>query len=302
VGFTGEEYLPPFSLPLYPARMKRFFERLQAAFRSVKQMEPIERIAPELCRDLKVLFCDFDGTLTTSGKLTADAYCALWDTHLAGIKVVLVTGRPAGWADHMARMWPLDGVIGENGALIFRYAGGVMHRRFAYGPQEAERMRKKLFQIAESVLREFPGCAVAADQPFRRFDVAIDFAEDVGPFPLEVARKIKELFENQGAKAKISSIHVNAWFGDFDKLSGVKLYLDKELDMDLRSAARQILFVGDSPNDEPLFGFLPYSVAVAGLRRFTGLMKALPAYITSADGGAGFAEAVRVILSKRRSA
>jgi len=70
---------------------------------------------------------DIDDTLTTDGKLTAGAYTALERLHRARIRVVPVTGRPAGWCDHIARMWPIDAVVGENGAFYFLYSGGKLH-------------------------------------------------------------------------------------------------------------------------------------------------------------------------------
>jgi HAD superfamily hydrolase (TIGR01484 family) len=260
---------------------------------------PIAALESSVCRGLRALFCDLDDTLTTEGKLRAAAFSALWRAHEAGLAVVVVTGRPAGWADHLARMWPVHGVIGENGGLSFRHSQGSMQRYFAYSAEERAVFRRRLAAIGEEILREVPGCAIAADQPYREFDLAIDYAEDVGPLPAADVLRIRQIFLKHGACAKISSIHVNGWFGDFDKLATARRYLERELALDPGAARTRVLFIGDSPNDEPMFSFFPHTVGVAGIRRYAEFMTAWPAFITEHAGGEGFAEAVDTILEKR---
>ena len=60
---------------------------------------------------------DLDDTLLTHGRLTRQAYDALWDLHDAGLKLVAVTGRPSGWGEVLARQWPIEGCVTENGAM-----------------------------------------------------------------------------------------------------------------------------------------------------------------------------------------
>ena len=87
----------------------------------MNRIAPIAEIPRDRCRSLRWLFTDIDDTLTTDGLLLAESFAALWSLHEAGIRVVPVTGRPAGWCDHIARMWPVAGVVGENGAFSFAY-------------------------------------------------------------------------------------------------------------------------------------------------------------------------------------
>jgi HAD superfamily hydrolase (TIGR01484 family) len=263
-------------------------------------MREIAAIPARACRDFAALLCDLDDTLTAAGKLVPGAYAAMWRARDAGLPVVVVTGRPAGWADHMARMWPVHGVIGENGGLYFRHAGGRMRRVYAASPEQRAEWRARLDGIAAEVLRAVPGCAVAADQPYRELDLAVDYAEDVEPLPLEAARRIEAAFRARGARAKVSSIHVNGWFGDFDKLTTAKRYLREELGIDPEGERERVLFVGDSPNDEPMFSFFPRSAGVATVRRFAALLGTFPAYVTRAGGGEGFAELVDAVLARRR--
>ncbi len=263
--------------------------------------EPIDAIPADLCRKLVYLFTDLDDTLTVNGMLPAESYGMVWRLHEAGVRVVVVTGRPAGWCDHLARMWPVDGVVGENGAFFFAYdrQRRKMERRYLLSPAEREEGRRRLARVRERALAEVHGCAVAADQPYRIADLAIDFCEDVEPLPMDEVRRIAEIAREEGATAKISSIHVNCWYGDFDKVSCARFYVRERSRLDWTEARTRSLFVGDSPNDEPMFEGMEYSIGVANLTRYLDDMRHLPRYLTKAASAAGFCEAAETILARR---
>ena len=245
---------------------------------------------------IRGLLFDIDDTLTTRGKLTAEAYAALERLHAAGKRTVAVTGRPAGWCDHMARMWPVDALVGENGAFYFRHANGRLRRRYHDAPEVRERNRERLTRIAERIVAAVPGCAIAADQPYRETDLAIDYCEDVPPLPLAAAERIADLMRAAGLQAKVSSIHVNGWFGDYDKLVMTRRLFADEFHIELERERSAVVYVGDSPNDAPMFDFFPCSVGVANVQRFAGVIATPPKYITRASAGAGFAEVVGHVL------
>ncbi|NQU38653.1 MAG: HAD-IIB family hydrolase [Lentisphaerae bacterium] len=249
---------------------------------------------------VRCLFTDIDDTLSTDGKITSEAYSALWRVHDAGIAVVPVTGRPAGWCDHIARMWPVDGVIGENGGFYFRMTDDGMSRVFLYDAEERAEFRSRLELIKRELLREVPGCGIASDQSYREYDLAIDFREDVPPLPAHLIQRIVDIFESHGATAKVSSIHVNGWFGAFDKLTMAKQYAQDVLGISPEDNNQAFAFCGDSPNDEPMFAFFDNSFGVANVSDFLGQMTHHPAFITTKRGGAGFAEAVDAILGAPR--
>ena len=251
--------------------------------------------------ELQVVLTDIDDTLTLHGRLPAVAYGALERLQSVGIKVVAVTGRPAGWCDHIARMWPVDGVVGENGAFYFHYEQSTRRMRRVYAQDLAMRQgnTKKLRAIAEDIILEFPGTAWASDQAYREIDVAIDFAEDVLPLPLAVAQKIADSFHRRGAAAKVSSIHVNAWFGDHDKLTMCLRMLAEVFDIDGNKDNRKIAYLGDSPNDAPMFSHFRNGIGVANLLPFVPLMTDLPRYITLGEGGRGFAEFTDAVLATK---
>ena len=247
---------------------------------------------------IRGLFFDIDDTLTTEGRLTADAYAALERWKSAGKIAVAITGRPAGWCDQIARLWPVDAVVGENGAFYFRYdrVQRRLEKRFLCAEAARAANRSRLAAVSERIFAEVPGCALASDQLYRETDLAIDYCEDVPALSLQDAEQIAALMRSAGMTARISSIHVNGWFGEYDKLGMTKTLARERLGFDLDSAKDNLAFVGDSPNDSPMFAYFPKSVGVANVRRFDALLVSQPAYVTLGEAGTGFAELVAHLL------
>jgi HAD superfamily hydrolase (TIGR01484 family) len=242
------------------------------------------------------LLFDIDETLTTGGKLTAEAYCAMERLKRAGRLLVPITGRPAGWCDHIARMWPVDAVVGENGAFYFHFNQGKLHRKFHDLDDVRARNRTLLQTIGREIVSQVPGCAFASDQPYRETDLAIDFCEDVAPLPMETAAHIAALMRAAGLNTKISSIHVNGWFGGYDKLTMTKKLFAEVFKCAPEILRREYAFAGDSPNDAPMFSFFDVSVGVANVSRFAGQIETPPRYVTRGAAGAGFAELAAHLL------
>ncbi len=264
-------------------------------------MRPISQMPSDVAASIIGIFADIDDTLTTDGRLPAASYAALEALHDAGLFVAPITGRPAGWCDMVARFWPVTGVVGENGAFYFAHDGAQRRMRRTFFASDFERAanRKRLEAIGRRILAEVPGAAISADQLYREADLAIDFCEDVAPLGKADIARIKTIFEEEGAVAKISSIHVNGWFGDYDKLSMTRRFAAEILRIDLDAEKHRIVFAGDSPNDAPMFGFFPNSCGVANVLDFTGEMDAEPAFVAARAGGEGLVEIADVILSAR---
>ena len=264
-------------------------------------MKPLAEFPVEERRAVRAVLADIDDTLTTHGRLHAVAYAALERLQEAGLLVIPVTGRPAGWCDHIARMWPVDAVVGENGAFWFRHDASARRlvKRFVIGDAERTRRAERLGSIARRILAEVPGSAIASDQPYREADLAIDFCEDVPPLPREAVARIVAIMQAEGLTAKVSSIHVNGWFGGYDKLSTSRLMLAEDFGIDLDREKERLVFAGDSPNDQPMFACFPNAVGVANVRRMADLMTTLPRYVTPSEGSAGFAELADAILAVR---
>lgn len=264
-------------------------------------MRPLVEFPRAARRALRGVLCDIDDTLTTEGRLPAAAYAAMENLQQAGLRVVPVTGRPAGWCDHIARMWPVDAVVGENGAFYFRYDRDrrTMQRRFAEDAATRVRHRERLAQIAAEIVNAVPGAAIAADQRYRDADLAIDYCEDVARLPQNAVDRIVTLMRKYGLTAKVSSIHVNGWFGKHDKLTMTRIMMSEGLGLELDAERDAWVFVGDSPNDAPMFVAFPHSVGVANIRDFEGGLPHPPVYVTVNRGGSGFREVADCILVAR---
>ncbi|MCP4380274.1 MAG: HAD-IIB family hydrolase [Hyphomicrobiales bacterium] len=264
-------------------------------------MRPISEMPRDVASAVRVVFCDIDDTITTEGRLTGTAYQALEDLDAAGLAVAPITGRPAGWCDMIARFWPVKGVVGENGA--FYYAYDHENRRMIrklHPAVETEVARPHRFdRIISRVETEVPGAAISSDQAFRLADLAIDFCEDVPALETSDVERIKRIFEEEGAVAKVSSIHVNGWFGVYDKLAMSRALAADTLGLDIDKANETIVFAGDSPNDAPMFGFFANSCGVANVRAFEDSLTSEPTWIADYEGGAGFRQIADHILAAR---
>src|SRR6185369_4789948 len=184
---------------------------------------------------MRGVLADIDDTLSTRGRVTAQAYAAMESLRAAGLLLIPITGRPAGWCDHIARMWPVDAVVGENGALYMRHDDDARRlvRRFADDEPTRRASRSRIAAIGERILAAVPGSALASDQRYRESDLAIDYCEDVAPLPRADVDRIVAMMEAEGLTAKVSSIHVNGWFGGYDKLSMTRRLLVEAFGIDL---------------------------------------------------------------------
>jgi hypothetical protein len=266
----------------------------------VPSLEPISSLSWEEARNIRYILMDIDDTLTTEGKLPSESYTSLWKLHRAGLAVIPVTGRPAGWCDLIAREWPVNGVVGENGAFVF-WEDDDRHLITLTHPNAIPNSDPRLVALRDRALLQVPAARLSRDQFSRLYDMAIDFAEEEPVLSLSTAQAIKEIFERGGAHAKISSIHVNAWMGEYDKVSMAIHYLTERFGYDDLHDADSVMFVGDSPNDEPMFAHFPMACGVANVLKYRKLLTHLPHFVTSRKSGAGFSECTHVLLKRRTS-
>ncbi len=265
-------------------------------------MKPLTAIPRADLQNITGVFTDVDDTITTHGLLTSEALGAVESLIAAGLKVVPVTGGPAGWCDHIARAWNVDAVIGEGGAFYFHLdrETGKLKKRFWFDDQARAEKRQMMEAARDSVLAEFPGVTLSSDQPYRELDLAIEVRNAKGSrVPEPVVNDICSILRRRGMTTKVSSIHINAYFGDYDKLAMARITTDELWQENLASTRDKWLFIGDSANDAAMFEFFPLTIGVANVRNVLDRLPVPPAYVTPGEGGAGFAQAVRALLAAR---
>jgi HAD superfamily hydrolase (TIGR01484 family) len=263
-------------------------------------VRPLAELEPATCRQLAGVVFDVDDTITSDGLLTDDAYGALWALARGGLTLVAVTGRPLGWCDVMAQLFPVALAVGENGGgWCWRPAGDRhIHEGYWDPAPERDRQRVLLDQLVARVAAELPQVALAGDQRHRRVDVAFDVGERAAQ-PAAVVDRLAALITGAGARAVVSSVHAHACLGSHDKASGVARAAAGVLGADLDGDRGRWLFVGDSGNDAPAFAHFPLSVGVANVRAHLARLPVPPAFVASGACGRGFAEVAAHLLAAR---
>jgi hypothetical protein len=241
---------------------------------------------------------DIDDTLTRDGAIEPVALQALHDLQAAGLPVIAVTGRPLGWSRPFAMAWPVGAIVAENGAVALWRDGGALQVDHVQDAATRAANTPRLQAAAASVLARVPGATLARDSAGRLTDIAIDHAEFASLDAAAVEQVVRAL-QAQGLNVSVSSIHVNAWFGEHDKWSGANWIVRQRLGRCLADEVDHWVYVGDSPNDQAMFSRFGLSVGVANLMDFAGRLNTWPAYLTAGQRGQGFAEVARLLLAAR---
>jgi len=259
-------------------------------------MKNITEINEQLTKSFKYILCDVDDTLTVAGKLPFSAYEALWKLKESGFKIILITGGATGFGETYVRMWPVDAVISESGASV-NYEEGSLKR--IYHPKAKFNTDKRMVNLKNRVLKEVEGARVAKDQYMRLFDVAFDYAQEEPVLDKSSVNKIKSICEEEKVQYAQSSIHINTWLGHYSKLEMTRSFLESHYGW--TDKMDEVLYFGDAPNDNPMFGFFRHCVKVKTNTDYGNLITHLPEFTTKEIGGFGFAEAVTEILQKRNN-
>ena len=261
-------------------------------------MQPIGELDPETARALSGVVFDVDDTLTHHGRVEREAFDALWRLRDHGLHLIAVTGRPLGFAEVIARTWPVDAAVGENGAGYVQVTERAL--RFGYYTSELQLAEHAalLARVRERVATEAPFAQLADDSWARRCDVAWDVAERARLTSDQVT-SLRALIEGAGARCLVSSVHAHAVAGSYDKATGAALATRAVLGRDLTSEPQRWLFVGDSGNDAAAFAFFPVSAGVSNVRAHLAGLPQAPRFVSDADRGRGFAEIAEHVLRQR---
>jgi HAD superfamily hydrolase (TIGR01484 family) len=264
-----------------------------------RQARPWRECPEAALADVVGVFTDIDDTLTRDGAIEPAALGALHALHAAGVPVIAITGRPLGWSEPFARAWPVAAIVPENGAVALVRDGAALHTEYAQDEPTRTRNARRLREVAARVLAEVPGAALARDSAGRVTDIAIDHAE-FAHLDAAAIDRVVALMRREGMTATVSSIHVNGWFGDHDKLSGARWMVRRLYGRSLGAERARWVYVGDSTNDQAMFGYFALSVGVANLCDFAAQLHTWPAYLTDGARGDGFAQVAARLIDARR--
>lgn len=245
------------------------------------------------------VFTDIDDTLTTEGAITPDALQALAALKTAGLQVIPITGRPIGWSERFAQSWPVDAIVAENGAVALQHTDGQpLRKRYQQDAATRAIHFARMQQVLARIERDIPGARRSQDSAGRETDIAIDHGEFTH-LPQPAIDAVVRMMQNEGMTATVSSIHINGWYGDHDKLTGARWIVRELWGRDLGTELDRWVYVGDSTNDQVMFRHFMHSVGVANIRRFEAQLTHPPRYITRGERGAGFAELAAHLLRGR---
>jgi hydroxymethylpyrimidine pyrophosphatase-like HAD family hydrolase len=259
-------------------------------------MQPLSDAANDTFLRTKYVLTDIDDTLTFRGKLAAQTYAALEELQHTGLKVIPVTAASAGWCDLMVRMWPIDAVIGENGGFYnIRHLNDV--KRIFWLSDDDRRGAEKFFaELKRQIATEVPTARLSADQSFRLTSIAWERPDD-----RSLATDILGCLTSSGASATTNSIWIIGWAGGYDKLTMTRRMMSEVYGIDIDRDCDQIVYVGDSINDGPMFNHFPNTVGVSTVVKFLPQLLRPPRWVTRGPGGQGFVEVAKAVISSRLS-
>ncbi len=257
----------------------------------------MKKIAQWHPSSIQGVLTDIDDTLTTDGELTSAALEALEALKSAGLPIIPITGRPVGWSEPFAVTWPVDAIVAENGAVaLVRQPDGSLVKLYQQDAVTRSANFAAMQQVLDQIEHDVTGARRATDSPGRECDIAIDHSEFT-TLPQDAIDHCVAIMQAAGMNATVSSIHINGWFGDHNKLEGARWIVRTLFGRDLDAEMDQWVYVGDSTNDQLMFQHFPHSVGVANIARFVPQLEHFPRYVTVGERGAGFAEVARAVLN-----
>ena len=263
-------------------------------------MRPLSAVASSALRDIDFLLFDVDETFTTHGLLRPESYASLFALCDAGITAIPVTGRPSGWGNVMLSTWPIKACVTENGGVIsWKDATGIARQQVIHEQHRGDGYIENLRDLGRAIATRYPQVRISADQPYRLTDLAIDYAEQSRDVSEQTVAEIVNWMQGAGYQTAVSSIHIHAYKPTNEKADGVYPLMQTAFAMSAEAVHARAAFIGDSPNDASLFAAIPMSVGVANVRTSLAKIATPPAYVCSAECGAGFVEFAIALIAAR---
>jgi HAD superfamily hydrolase (TIGR01484 family) len=239
-------------------------------------------LTPERLTDIRLIATDIDGTLTSDGKFTTELLQTIDLLNAKGIKLLLVTGRSAGWVSAINNYLPVAGAIAENGGVYFNDRGEF---DFLSQIDEIEMHRGQLASRFWELQELYPQIQESIDNQFR----ITDWTFDLGDLTDLELREIDTKCQAWDYSFTFSTIQCHIKPLHQDKGIAI-LKVIKEYFPQIKPT--QIITVGDSPNDASMFDpqrFI-HSVGVANIQDYLSQLPYQPQYLTKLSEIAGFCE------------
>ncbi len=259
-------------------------------YRDFTNSRQLSQAASTCLSNIRLVVTDMDGTLTKKGKFSAALLQTLEDLAAASIKVLITTGRSAGWVSGLSSLMPIAGAVAENGGLF--YPSGKEEAVALTPIPDLLEHRRHLAKVFEQLKLQFPQIQESADNRFRITDWTFDVA-GLSPDELQM---LGNMCQQMGWGFTYSNVQCHIKPQGQDKAVGLLQILQQYLP---NYSPEQIVTVGDSPNDESLFNqrYFPISVGVANVLKYAEQLQYQPTYITAAAEGEGFCELSSYILN-----
>ena len=247
-------------------------------------------LTSERCRkalsQIRLVATDMDGTLTTEGEFTPTLLQAFEQLSTCGIRVMIVTGRSAGWVSGLVNYLPVVGAIAENGGLYISKRN--LEPWILPDIPQIGAHRDRLSKLFETLRAQYPQLRPSVDNPYRLTDWTFDIK---GLSRADIAA-LQTVCAQQQMGFTYSNVQCHLKLAQQDKATGLAKVLAQEFP---QMTTDQVITVGDSPNDESLFDpqRFPLSVGVANVAEYLPVLAYSPRYLTNAAAGQGFAELAR---------
>lgn len=224
----------------------------------------------------KIIFSDFDGTLTYKEGLSSIFFDILHLLEKKNIPLVIVTGRSLSWGHFLLTHFPyLEDVIVEGGGTIVSRKGKFITEDCLVSPENVQR----LADFVVDFKKEFPNIHLSVDSFGRKTDRAVEL-HDLQDGVL--FGHIEEFLRSRNINFSTSNVHLNFWCGEVSKYIAVEHFLKKK-----QTEENKCIFFGDSLNDQAMFKSFHHSVGVANINKVLDQIKYRPTEILVGDENIG---------------
>lgn len=226
---------------------------------------------------MKIIFSDFDGTLTNNGYLGAIFFDILNLVERSQAELIIVSGRSLSWGHFFLTHFPLKHVIMEGGGVLVSKA---MNGHISEHNLVSESEIIQLEQFTQELIECYPKCILSADSFGRRTDRAIEFGE----MNEQDILAVEDFLRKKKLNFSRSNVHINYWVGDISKANGVNYFLENHAPYISKD---ECLFYGDAPNDESMFEIFPNTVGVSNIISVLDQLKFKPKIILEGKDNSG---------------